>query len=113
MLMRTKVTRPAEAGLKAQKPRRAKAPGRKRQIGPEPVDIHVAMRVRERRIELGITQPELAGELGVTFQNLYKYEKGKNRISAGRLYRLSKALGVPVTFFFEGLAETEAKAQNR
>jgi transcriptional regulator with XRE-family HTH domain len=67
------------------------------------------MRVRERRIELGITQPELAGELGVTFQNLYKYEKGKNRISAGGLYRLSKALGVPVTF--EGLAETEAKAQ--
>ena len=79
--------------------------------GPDPVDIHVAMRVRERRIELGLTQPELAGELGVTFQNLYKYEKGKNRISAGRLYRLSKALGVPVTFFFEGLAETEAKAQ--
>jgi transcriptional regulator with XRE-family HTH domain len=79
--------------------------------GPDPVDIHVAMRVRERRIELGLTQPELAGELGITFQGLYKYEKGKNRISAGRLYGLSKALGVPVTFFFEGIAGTEAKAQ--
>ena len=52
--MRSKVTRSAEAGLKAQKPRRAKAPGRQRQIGPEPVDIHVAMRVRQRRTELGM-----------------------------------------------------------
>jgi transcriptional regulator with XRE-family HTH domain len=67
--------------------------------------------VRERRIELGLSQPELAAELGITFQGLYKYEKGKNRISASRLYGLSKALGVPVTFFFEGIAETEAKAQ--
>jgi transcriptional regulator with XRE-family HTH domain len=72
--------------------------------GLDPIDIHVAMRVRERRIELGITQPKLAAELGITFQNLYKYEKAKIRISAGRLYRLSKALDVPVAFFFEGLA---------
>ena len=88
-----------------------KAARRQTRRGPDPVDIHVAMRVRQRRIELGLTQPELAGELGITFQNLYKYEKGKNRISAGRLYGLSKALGVPVTFFFEGLAGTDAKAQ--
>ena len=72
--------------------------------GLDPIDIHVAMRARERRIELGITQPKLAAELGITFQNLYKYEKVKIRISAGRLYRLSKALDVPVAFLFEGLA---------
>jgi transcriptional regulator with XRE-family HTH domain len=61
------------------------------------------MRVRQRRRELGLTQPELAAKLGVTFQNLYKYEHAKNRITAGRLYALSKALGVPVTFFFQGV----------
>ena len=69
------------------------------------------MRVRERRIELGLTQPELAAELGITFQHLYKFEKAKSRISAGRLYGLSKALGVPITFFFEGIAGAGAKAQ--
>ena len=79
--------------------------------GPDPVDIHVARRVRERRIELVLTQPELAAELGITFQHLYKFEKAKSRISASRLYDLGKALGVPVTFFFEGLAGTDAEAQ--
>jgi transcriptional regulator with XRE-family HTH domain len=69
------------------------------------------MRVRQRRVELGLTQPEIAAELGITFQHLYKFEKAKSRISASRLYDLSKALGVPVTFFFEGLAGTDAKAQ--
>jgi transcriptional regulator with XRE-family HTH domain len=88
-----------------------RAARRQTRRGPDPVDIHVAMRVRERRIELGLTQPEVAGELGITYQHLYKFEKVKSRISASRLYGLSKALGVPVTFFFEGLAETEAKTQ--
>jgi transcriptional regulator with XRE-family HTH domain len=83
----------------------------RRRKGPHPVDIHVAMRVRQRRVELGLTQPEIAAELGITFQHLYKFEKAKSRISASRLYDLSKALGVPVTFFFEGLAGTDAKAQ--
>jgi transcriptional regulator with XRE-family HTH domain len=68
------------------------------------------MRVRERRIELGMSQPTLAAALGITFQNLYKYEKAKSRISAGRLYALSKALGVPVGYFFEGV-EGGLKAQ--
>ena len=54
---------------------RAKAAGRQREIGPEPVDIHVAKRVRQRRIELGISQPKLGAALGVTFQQVYKYEK--------------------------------------
>src|SRR5438477_2647422 len=88
-----------------------KAARRQARRGPDPVDVHVAMRVRERRIELGLTQPEVAAELGITFQHLYKFEKAKSRISASRLYDLSKALGVPVTPFFEGLAATEAKAQ--
>jgi transcriptional regulator with XRE-family HTH domain len=81
-----------------------RAARRQTRRGPDPVDIHVAMRVRERRIELGLTQPEVAAELGITYQHLYKFERVKSRISASRLYALSKALGVPVTFFFEGLA---------
>jgi transcriptional regulator with XRE-family HTH domain len=62
--------------------------------------------VRERRTELGISQPELAA-----YQQLYKYEQAKNRISASRLYELSEVLDVPVTFFFEGIAGTRAKAR--
>jgi transcriptional regulator with XRE-family HTH domain len=52
---------------------------------------------------LGLTQPDVAAEVGITFQQLYKYEKAKNRIGAARLYELSKVLGVPVTFFFEAV----------
>ena len=88
----------------------AKRTRRRTRRGPDHVDIHVAMRVRERRIELGLTQPALAAKLGVSFQNLYKYENAKNRITAGRLYHLSKALDVPVAFFFEGI-EAGLKAQ--
>jgi transcriptional regulator with XRE-family HTH domain len=92
---------------------RAKPAGRRRRSGPHPVDIHVGMRVRERRTELGISQPELAAALGIAYQQLYKYEQAKNRISASRLYELSEALDVPVAFFFEGLAGTDAKVQKR
>jgi transcriptional regulator with XRE-family HTH domain len=67
------------------------------------IDMHVASRVRERRMVLGMSQTKLAATLGLTFQQVYKYEQGKNRISAGRLYDLSKLLGVPITFFFEGI----------
>ena len=75
-----------------------------------PVDIHVASRLRERRIVLGISQQKLSAVLGLSFQQIYKYERGANRISAGRLYDLSKVLGVPVTFFFEGIADTSTPA---
>jgi len=85
--------------------------GRPNRNGPHPIDIHVGLRLRERRIELGMSQPKLAAALGITFQQLYKYENAKNRISASRLYLFSKALSVPVTCFFEGIAATEAKAQ--
>ena len=92
---------------------RAKAPGRQRRIGPDPIDVHVAMRVRERRIELGLTQPDVAAEVGITFQHLYKFEKAKSRISASRLYSLSNALGVPVMFFFEGVEGLKAQKPKR
>ena len=69
------------------------------------IDLHVAWRVRERRMALGLGQRQLASALGLTFQQLHKYEQGKSRISAGRLYELGKALGVPLTFFFEGIAD--------
>lgn len=67
------------------------------------VDKHVCARVRERRIELSIDQKALADALGVTFQQIQKYERGVNRIYAGRLWQLADKLNVPVAFFFEGL----------
>jgi transcriptional regulator with XRE-family HTH domain len=89
----------------------SKPGGRQRRGGPHPVDIHVGMRLRQRRTALGMSQHELAAALGIAYQQLYKYEQAKNRISASRLYELSELLDVPVTFFFEGIAGTHAKAR--
>jgi transcriptional regulator with XRE-family HTH domain len=69
------------------------------------IDLYVASRLKERRIELGISQRKLAATLGLTFQQIHKYEQGKSRISAGRLYEFGKVLGVPITFFIEGVAD--------
>jgi transcriptional regulator with XRE-family HTH domain len=66
------------------------------------IDKHVGSRVRMRRLMLDLTQMQLADGLGLTFQQVQKYEKGTNRISASRLHRLSHILHVPVPFFFEG-----------
>ena len=74
------------------------------------IDLHVASRVRERRIVLGISQRQMATTLGLTFQQVHKYEQGKNRISAGRLYEFGKILGVPITFFFEGVVDAPTSA---
>src|SRR5438128_1446528 len=68
---------------------------------PNPIDIHVGSRVRFRRMLLGISQEKLGEQLGLTFQQIQKYEKGVNRIGASRLYDLSKVLNVPVQFFYE------------
>jgi transcriptional regulator with XRE-family HTH domain len=68
---------------------------------PDPVDIHVGSRVRLRRTLLGLSQDKLARAIGVSFQQLQKYERGTNRISASRLYALSKVLGVGISWFFE------------
>ncbi len=70
-----------------------------------PVDAYVGDRVRERRTVLGYNQQQLGEALGVSFQQIQKYERGANRISASRLYRLAKFLDAPVSFFFDGLSE--------
>ena len=65
------------------------------------VDRYVSMRIRQRRIMLGLTQQQMAELIGVTYQQAHKYETGINRISAGRLYQIARALGVEISYFFE------------
>jgi transcriptional regulator with XRE-family HTH domain len=67
-------------------------------------DRHVGTRIRERRVMMGLSQQQLARMIGVTYQQAHKYERGLNRISAGRLFEIGQVLGVPVSYFFEGLA---------
>lgn len=69
----------------------------------EDVDTFVGGRIRERRVMLGLSQQQMAQLIGVTYQQAHKYERGINRISAGRLYEIARVLRVPVSFFFEGL----------
>src|SRR3977135_3540967 len=71
---------------------------------PNPIDKHVGSRVRMRRMMLSMSQEKLGGALGLTFQQVQKYEKGTNRIGASRLQQISHILQVPVAFFFEGAA---------
>ncbi len=70
---------------------------------PSPVDVHVGIRVRQRRVLLGMTQTDLADTMGLTFQQVQKYERGMNRISASRLYGLSQVFDVTVEYFFEDM----------
>ena len=72
---------------------------------PNPVDLHVGARIRMRRKILGVSQERLADDLGLTFQQVQKYERGANRVSASKLYEIAKTLQIPVSFFFEGLAD--------
>src|SRR5712691_6169219 len=65
------------------------------------VDVHVGTRIRQRRALLGMSQTKLGQAIGITFQQVQKYERGANRIGSGRLYELARALDVPVSFFFE------------
>jgi transcriptional regulator with XRE-family HTH domain len=76
----------------------------------EPVDVHVGLRIRGRRIVLGISQTGLADALGVTFQQVQKYEKGVNRISPARLAAIARFLKVPIPFFFENGPRDRASA---
>ncbi len=69
------------------------------------IDRHVGGRVRERRIMLGLTQQQLADLIGVTYQQAHKYERAINRVSAGRLFEIAQVLSVPVSYFFDGLAQ--------
>ncbi len=68
-----------------------------------PVDVHVGKRIRHRRWMVGMTQQQLAEKVGIKFQQIQKYETGMNRVSASRLWDISEALTVPVSYFFDGM----------
>jgi transcriptional regulator with XRE-family HTH domain len=68
---------------------------------PNPIDVHVGNRIRMRRTVMGLSQTTLAEAIGLTFQQIQKYERGANRVSSSRLYDLSRVLGVPIKFFFD------------
>ena len=77
---------------------------------PNPIDVHVGSRVRLRRTLLGMSQEKLGEAIGLTFQQVQKYERGANRVGASRLYDLSRVLDVPVSYFFEEMAADVAHA---
>lgn len=73
-----------------------------------PIDVHVGKRIRVRRTILGMSQETLADALGITFQQVQKYEKGINRVSASRLYEIGQVLGTPTSFFYDEYGSAEA-----
>ncbi|HKH35181.1 MAG TPA: helix-turn-helix transcriptional regulator [Beijerinckiaceae bacterium] len=75
---------------------------------PNPVDRHVGSRMRMRRMLIGMSQEKLGEALGITFQQIQKYEKGTNRIGASRLHHIARVLGVPIEFFYEGAPQVGA-----
>ncbi|MDX1402638.1 MAG: helix-turn-helix domain-containing protein [Kiloniellales bacterium] len=88
--------------------RRGRPRGRRGPQGPNPIDVHVGQRVRLRRTMLGMSQERLAEAIGLTFQQIQKYEKGANRIGSSRLFDLSRILSVPVGYFFEEISSDVA-----
>ncbi|RCK20299.1 transcriptional regulator [Thalassospira lucentensis MCCC 1A00383 = DSM 14000] len=84
---------------------RGRGRGRTANGKPNPVDIHVGARVRLRRTLLGMSQEKLGEAIGLTFQQVQKYERGANRVGASRLYDLSRVLEVPVSFFFDDMPD--------
>lgn len=76
-----------------------------------PVDVHVGKRLRHRRWMVGMTQQQLAEQVGIKFQQIQKYETGMNRVSASRLWDISEVMDVPVSFFFEGIEEVGAEKE--
>jgi transcriptional regulator with XRE-family HTH domain len=99
----------------------ARRPGRRKTETPNPIDVQVGARLRLRRNMLGLSQEKLGEVIGLTFQQVQKYERGANRIGASRLHELSRVLDVPVSFFFDdtdpvrapamgGFAESRAEA---
>jgi transcriptional regulator with XRE-family HTH domain len=85
-------------------------PGRRKSDRPHPIDVHVGSRVRLRRNMLGLSQEKLGEAIGLTFQQVQKYERGANRIGASRLLELSRVLDVPVSFFFDDTDPVRAPA---
>ncbi|MGB1360694.1 MAG: helix-turn-helix domain-containing protein [Alphaproteobacteria bacterium] len=80
---------------------------------PNPIDVHVGHKLRERRTLLGLSQTQMADTLGITFQQVQKYEKGTNRISASRLVDLANVLDVEITFFFDSMPSNVLKQSPR
>ena len=98
--------RPIDMALNQQ----ARRPGRQKADKPNPIDVHVGSRVRLRRNMLGLSQEKLGEAIGLTFQQVQKYERGANRIGASRLHDLSRVLDVPVSFFFDDMDPVRAPA---
>jgi len=82
------------------------------EFGPRPVDVHVGGRVKARRTLIGMSQEELGTHVGLTFQQIQKYEKGISRMGAGRLWQFSLILGQPISWFFEGIGERKRKSDD-
>ena len=101
---------PADTGAKDTAGTAYRAAARRSAGRTQDIDRHVGARVRERRIMLGLTQQQLADLIGVTYQQAHKYERGINRVSAGRLYEIAQVLSVPVGYFFDGLQAEGARA---
>ncbi len=80
--------------------------------GPRPVDVHVGGRVKARRALIGMSQEELGNHVGLTLQQIQKYENGMNRIAASRLWRFSLILERPISWFFEGIGERKRKGDD-
>jgi transcriptional regulator with XRE-family HTH domain len=90
---------------KSEAPVRRSGRGRTPSGKPNPIDVHVGARVRLRRTLLGMSQEKLGEAIGLTFQQVQKYERGANRIGASRLFDLSRVLDVPVSFFFDDMSD--------
>jgi transcriptional regulator with XRE-family HTH domain len=82
--------------------------GSERESRPSPIDVHVGSRIRLRRTLLGMSQERLGESLGLTFQQVQKYERGVNRVGASRLFDLSRVLDVPISFFFDDMPDSLA-----
>lgn len=98
--------------MNAKKSTTAGAKPRKTKDGASPIDAHVGSRIRMRRALLGLSQKDLGSKVGLTFQQIQKYERGSNRVGSGRLYEFSRILGVPVSYFFDDMPpELQAYAE--
>ena len=84
---------------------------RPQHAAPDPIDVAVGARMRMRRKTLGLTQTALAEALGITFQQVQKYERGFNRVSASKLYEIARVLKVPLSYFFEGFDGTADRGE--
>src|SRR3974390_2286355 len=84
--------------------------GADKESRPSPIDIHVGSRIRLRRTLLGMSQERLGEALGLTFQQVQKYERGVNRVGASRLFDLSRVMDVPISFFFDDMPDTLANS---